>query len=346
MTSSRLVNFLSWVVVSFVLMIGAWVVYRFAAPVQAKADLEKSIPPTPNTIVYGRRIDLPAFSPSTKLSSIIRLADLHTYRPPQPRFSVTQHTVEKGDTAWTIAKKHNIQPETILWSNEGLSTNAGSLRVGVMLNILPVDGVLHTVREGDTLERIQALYGVSIDEIVNFIGNNFRGAMPDKLLAESQIIVPGGKKQIVWQEPGPTVLPGKGRKSPGYYSGHLVYIGSGYFSWPISPIVITQPYWSGHLGIDVGTYERQPIFASDSGTVIFSGWDTTGFGNLVIIDHGNGYWSYYGHNYANLVREGQGVVKGQQIAESGSTGNSSGNHIDFRIRLDAGGFLNPADFLP
>lgn len=69
------------------------------------------------------------------------------------------------------------------------------------------------------MERIQALYGVSIDEIVNFIGNDFGGEMPAKLLAGSQIIVPGGKKQIVCQEPGPTVLPGKGRKSPGYYSG-------------------------------------------------------------------------------------------------------------------------------
>lgn len=142
------------------------------------------------------------------------------------------------------------------------------------------------------------------------------------------------------------VIAGKGRKSPGFYSGSLVYTGSGYFSRPVSPIVITQPYWSGHQAIDIDTYYRQPIFASDSGTVIFSGWVTTGYGILVIIDPGNGYWTYYAHNSFNLVGVGQGVFQGEHIAESGSTGNSTGDHIDFRIWMDGGGFLNPTNFLP
>jgi murein DD-endopeptidase MepM/ murein hydrolase activator NlpD len=189
-------------------------------------------------------------------------------------------------------------------------------------------------------------YGTSIDEIVNFIGNDFKDEIPGELTPGVKIIVPGGENPILWQEPDPRVVPGKGLKSPGYYSGPLVNMGTGYFSWPVSPIVITHPYWSSHLVIDIATYARQPIFASDSGTIIFSDWDNTGFGNLVIIDHGNGYWTYYGHNTANLVRVGQGVVKGQQISESGSMGNSTGNHIDFRIRSGGGSFLNPADFLP
>ncbi|HEY5574452.1 MAG TPA: M23 family metallopeptidase, partial [Anaerolineales bacterium] len=90
----------------------------------------------------------------------------------------------------------------------------------------------------------------------------------------------------------------------------------------------------------------QPVFASDAGTVIFSGWSEWGYGNLVIIDHGNGFWTYYAHNAFNLVEAGQGVLQGQQIAESGSTGNSTGEHVDFRIRVDGGSFLNPLDFLP
>lgn len=77
----------------------------------------------------------------------------------------------------------------------------------------------------------------------------------------------------------------------------------------------------------------------------FSGWDDTGYGNSVIIDHGNGYRTYYAHNEANLVSPGQVVMQGQQVAESGSTGNPTGNHLDFRI-LYGGSFFSPLEYLP
>jgi len=125
-----------------------------------------------------------------------------------------------------------------------------------------------------------------------------------------------------------------------------MFTGTGTFLWPVSPIRITESYWSGHPAIDLDTYPGQAVYASDSGTVIYADWDTTGYGNLIVVDHGNGLWSYYAHNQANVVRAGDGVLQGGQIAESGSTGNSSGEHLDFRIRLAEGGFLNPLDFLP
>ncbi len=150
------------------------------------------------------------------------------------------------------------------------------------------------------MERIQALYGVSIDEIVNFIGTIFEERCLINCLQRVRSLFLVEKTNCVARA-SPRYSQVKGENLRLLF-GPLVYIGSGYFSWPISPIVITQPFWSGHLGIDVGTYKRQPIFASDRDRDFF--WlDTTGFGNLVIIDHGNGYWSYYGHNFANLVRE-------------------------------------------
>jgi len=294
----------------------------------------------------GPGVRLPPFSPAGEAFRLRRINDLHTDIRKRPRVSILEYSVQPGDTAWSIAEKFSLQPETILWGNEGLSAEAGSLQIGQALNILPVDGVLYTVQEGDTLERLQALYDVPAEVILEFPGNGLDAHQSVELTPGQHLIIPGAVKSVAWVEPGPPVLAGMGRRSPGFYSGPLVYFGSGFFQWPVSPVRLTQSYWSGHPGIDLDTYLRQPVFSSDSGTVIFSEWDSTGYGNLVIIDHGNGFWTYYAHNEANLVRPGDGVLQGQQIAESGSTGNSTGEHLDFRIRLDGGAFLNPLDFLP
>jgi len=330
-------------------MLGTWWLKSSNTQVGIAAARPNGMPAVTatQTVTSNPEISLPEFQLPTPVAGITRLALLHTEIPDRPSMKVRTYKVKAGDTAWSIAKKYDLQPETILWGNEGLSAEAGNLRIESILNILPVDGVLHTVKEEETLENIASRHGVLVEAIVQFIGNDFDMLPPFGIAVGQQLIVPGGRNPVVWQEPGPPVVPGLGRKSPGLYSGPLVNIGTGYFIWPIAPpYVLTQDFWGGHPAIDLDTYNRQPIFASDSGTVIFSGWSTSGYGNLVIIDHGNGYWTYYAHNEANLVQVGQGVVQGQQIAESGSTGNSTGDHLDYRIRVDGGSFLNPKDFLP
>ncbi len=275
-------------------------------------------------------------------SGIPRHIQLKTILPEQPTNKINEYVVQRGDSPWSIAQKFDLKPETILWGNAQLNAAAGSLRAGDTLNILPVDGVLHIVQDGDTLETLQVLHATPAQEIFEYTGNSFDLTQPPQLTKGQQLIVPNGTSPIVWSEAQVPIISQTG--SRGGYSSNVPNLGTGYFVWPVNAYSLSQEYWSGHPGIDLSTDFRQPIFASDSGTVVFSGWDDTGYGNMVIIDHGNGYQTYYSHNEANLVGTGQTVVKGQQIAESGSTGNSTGNHLDFRI-LYNGTFLNSLEYL-
>lgn len=301
--------------------------------------------PTGETSVDLAVADLAPYRFQAQAGVVVRRSLLRTVRPERPRFEVVEYTVQAGDTPWSIGEQFGVRPETILWGNPALSARAGDLSIGVTLKILPIDGVLHEVEEGETLNSIAALYAANAEEIQEYPGNGLAGGDVEISIGQ-ELIIPGGTKPVAWVDPGPPVVAGLGRRSPGLYSGPLVQVGTGYFAWPVSPIRITQNFWDGHPAIDIDTYFRQPVFASDSGTVIYSAWSSTGYGNLVIIDHGNGFWTYYAHNEANLVRAGQGVGQGQQIAESGSTGNSTGDHLHFGIRLESGGWVNPLNFLP
>ena len=295
----------------------------------------------------GLSLSLPALDTNVSAQpaggGIARDLQLYTQIPDRPPHEVAQYTVTRGDSLWSIAQQFNLQPETILWGNEKLNGAAGILKIGDTLNVLPVDGVLHTVQDGDTLETLRELHGTPIEEIFEFFGNNFDLTQSPKLTIGQQIIIPNGYSPIFWSE---AQAPGAAQTaSKGGYTGNLPNLGTGVFVWPLAPpYTLTQEYWGGHPAFDIDTYFRQPIFASDSGTVVFSGWDDTGYGNMLIIDHGNGYQTYYSHNEANLISAGQTVVKGQQIAESGSTGNSTGEHLDFRILYNSA-FVNPWEYL-
>lgn len=304
-----------------------------AAPIpKIKTTIPPSLPPL-DTNISAEYIG----------SGIARRLQLKTNMPDRTSNKMVQYRVQPGDSPWSIAQKFDIQPETILWANENLNAMAGNLSIGDTVNILPVDGVLHTVQDGDTLEILVRLHETPTQEILEYFGNNFDLTKPAQLTVGQQIIIPNGVAPISWSE---AQVPGAALTgSRGSYSSEVPNLGTGYFIWPVNAYALSQEYWSGHPALDLATDFRQPVFASDSGTVVFSGWDDTGYGNMVIIDHGNGYQTYYSHNEANLVSAGQTVGKGQQIAESGSTGNSTGNHVDFRILLN-GAFLNPLAYLP
>lgn len=139
--------------------------------------------------------------------------------------------------------------------------------------------------------------------------------------------------------------------APGHYSGPAPS-GSGGMVWPLSGPITSEYGWRTHpiygtsrfhSGLDIGGDYGEPIYAAASGTVIHSGW-ISGYGYAVIIDHGGGITTLYGHNEELLVSEGQSVSQGQVIAHCGSTGNSTGPHCHFEVRQD-GETVSPYNYL-
>lgn len=122
--------------------------------------------------------------------------------------------------------------------------------------------------------------------------------------------------------------------------------GSGKFIWPTQYQGLSgTDFKAGHPGIDLSAPPGSAVFAADAGVVIFAGWTGVGYGNAVLVDHGNGYQTLYGHLSQVSINCGASVKSGQVIGQSGSTGNSTGPHLHFEVRVP-GGWINPLTVLP
>ena len=183
------------------------------------------------------------------------------------------------------------------------------------------------------LQNERAAADREIDEIIRKAAEE---AARKKAEEEARLAAQQGGTTTQTVEPAPS-----GGGSWGYPVGGSTYISSGYGNRSAS-----ISGWSFHGGIDIaggGIYGR-PVYASRGGTVIAAVWSNSGYGNYVIIDHGDGYASLYGHCSSLAVSTGQTVSKGQHIANVGSTGNSTGPHLHFEIRKN-GVKVNPANYL-
>ncbi len=262
---------------------------------------------------------------------IVRQAQAHTAIPERPRLEIITYTVQAGDTAETIAASFGLQPTTLLWSNPEMEKMPDLLRVGQVLTILPIDGVYHTIGVSDTLESLAQTYSVDVESILTCQFNTLgEGGL---LVEGEQLIIPGGTKPyearqvVTYAGPAPSESRAEGT-----------------FQWPAGGS-ITQGYWYGHRAIDIGAPLGTAIWSSDGGYVSFTGWTDIGYGYLVVVDHSNGYETFYAHLSDIYVREGEVVRSGQVIGAMGSTGNSTGPHLHFEIRYN--GFpTNPLIYLP
>ncbi|MFQ6014100.1 MAG: peptidoglycan DD-metalloendopeptidase family protein [Anaerolineae bacterium] len=239
------------------------------------------------------------------------------------RSGVIIYIVEPGDTVWSIASRFGLDIDTLRWSNEELERNPDLLWVGQKLTILPIPGAYHTVQEGQTLSQIAEAYGVAMADIINYALNDLRE--PYRLREGQKLVIPYGRKRT-WVPSKPALSP----ESP--------------FAWPISGR-ITRGYGPDHHALDIGAPYGSPVYAARDGRVIHTGWARTGYGYMVILDHGNGLQSLYSHLKGTWVVVGQWVARGQIIGEVGSTGKSSGPHVHFEIRQDRTR-VDPTDYLP
>lgn len=267
-------------------------------------------------------------------NTVARLADSHTSVPYRTRRDIIVYKVQPGDTVQGIAASFGVQPETIMWANPAIEDLPDLLRIGQEVVVLPIDGVYHEVKEGDTLGSIAAKYKVDVSTITG-AANEWNGLQPPNytISVGMKLIVAGGTKPYVAK----LVTAYNGPVPSGAH-------GTGRFQWPVVGR-ITQDYWYGHRALDIAAPIGTPIYAADSGFVTFVGWTDVGYGNLTRIDHGNGFATYYAHQSAFNVVLGRAVQRGQLIGYVGSTGHSTGPHLHFEIRTSDGP-LNPRFYLP
>ncbi len=293
------------------------------------------------------------------ISGIPRLAVLHTTIPTRPRTKVITYTVKKGDTVFGIAEKFGLKPETIMWGNYYvLADNPHALTPGQELNIMPTDGTYHRWSAGEGLNGVAQGYGVDPEAIVNWESNNLN---PETLGNWSNpniepgtfLFVPGGERAFVsWSAPfitreDPAVARAIGPGSCGtIYEGAVGY---GSFIWPSAHHFLSGFDYTpstNHFGIDIDGDLGEPMWSSDSGVVVYAGWNNFGYGNMVVIDHGNDWQTLYAHMDTISVYCGQSVGQGTVIGTIGTTGKSSGPHIHFELQHLSYGKVNPWDFLP
>jgi murein DD-endopeptidase MepM/ murein hydrolase activator NlpD len=287
----------------------------------------------------------------------VRLARLHTDVPSRPREEVITYTVKAGDTLFGIAEQFGLKPETVLWANQlALGDNPHNLRPGQGLNILPVNGTYHRWSTGDGLNGVAKFFNVQPEDIIAFPANHLN---PETIGDWSNpniepgtwLVIPGGRREFVsWSAPDiPRDNPGIAKVlGPGACDAVVNgAIGNGLFVWPANNHFLSGYGYdpaANHPAIDIDGNEGDPVYAADSGVVVYAGWNSWGYGNVVVINHGNGWQTLYAHLNTYYVSCGQSVIQGGVIGAIGATGNASGAHLHFEMMYN-GAKVNPMDYV-
>jgi hypothetical protein len=308
-------------------------------------------------------IELPSYEGVAPVEGLSRSVEAHTDEELVSGNEFVSYQVVEGDTIWGIAENFNLTPESILWCNRTvLYDNPAAIYPGTELQIPPVNGVLYYWTEGDGLNGVANFYGITPEDIIDWPGNNLDEATigdyaHPNIAPETPIFAPGGTATFInWTDSLFTrdeaatsaSLWGEGKCEP--VVGGLV--GDGTYVWPSSEHFISGYEYSpeiNHWGIDIGGDTGNPIYATDGGVIVYAGWSSLGYGNVVAIDHGKNadgvsVQSVYAHLSAINVACGASVYQGNIIGYMGSTGNSSGPHLHFEL-LVGSSRVNPHGYL-
>jgi murein DD-endopeptidase MepM/ murein hydrolase activator NlpD len=313
--------------------------------------------PSPEPVVDSVQLPAPI---ALKINGVSPQAELHTTIPSRPRIDVSKYTVQKGDNIFKIAEKYGLKPTTILFGNYTvLKNNPDLLKEGQQLNILPVDGAYYEWQGVENLDQVATTLGSTTEAIINSPGNKLDPETIGDLShpnipGGTWLIVPGGRREFTsWTAPAQLVRsnPSTNVWGPGVCSGiNFVQVGYGTFVYPTTDHWLSgTPYMPEirHFAVDFAGAEGNGVFATDAGTVVYSGWNDWGYGNLVIIDHGNGWQSLYAHLSQINVGCGQNVGQGDMVGLVGMTGGTStGPHLHFGLMNSVYGYVNPLDYLP
>jgi len=326
----------------------------------------------PHTQAQANRTPLPGPTPmavssadsavgSADLSSvgIVREANIHTNIPTRPRQDILTYVVQKGDTISGIADIFGLQPKTIYAANYAiLQDDPENLQPGQNIKILPVDGVYWQWLGGIPFSQWASYFNVKPEDIINYPGNHLDpNTLGDPTNANIKVgtylIVPGGQYQfhtpgqigfVSRTNPATAQVAGPGSCPPTNSTAG----GTGSFTYPTD-----RHYLSGynydpkinHLAIDLAANLGDNIYAADGGVVVYAGLNNFGYGNMVMIDHGNGFQTLYAHLSQIFVSCGEGVTKTQVVGAAGATGHASGPHLHFEVRYN-GVPQDPWSYLP
>ena len=294
--------------------------------------------------VEVREVDLP-------LDGFTNLAEVALLLNSTKAGEVT-YTVQSGDCWSVIAQDHDMTSDELLRLNPGYDVD--KLQIGdelLISNAVPYLTVRATQME---------YYVADIPYEIEYVDDNTMWEGDTRIITKGQYGTADTVARVTYEGPDEvervieeqnmitdpvTEVQARGTLERPSWAP------TGSFRWPTSG-TITSRYGSRYIfgrtsfhgGVDIANSYGTDVVAADGGIVIYAGWHSS-YGYLVQIDHQNGYVTYYGHNSSLLVSVGDKVFKGQHIAEMGSTGQSTGNHCHFEVRLN-GERQNPMNYLP
>ncbi|HEX5430303.1 MAG TPA: peptidoglycan DD-metalloendopeptidase family protein [Patescibacteria group bacterium] len=273
------------------------------------------------------------------------------------RHGKTTYDIATGDTLISIASSFGISPATIMVENN--LTPDSVIHPGQAITILPIDGISYTMKDGDTLEAVASKYKVDLDDLleVNDLELTTDAQPGDNIIIPTQVTLPSSAPKKYVTNTSGQIAATKASAPATLSAGNLNFIWPTYL-WvaahgsatpPESPAgltplgSITQGFSSRHSGLDISDSKMEPIYAAESGFVEWAGWNSSGYGNMILINHGGGFKTRYGHTSQIFVQAGQYVEKGQLIGMQGHTGHvvgATGIHLHFEIIVN-GRTVNP-----